>query len=357
VKIEKIIGIGFFIATLSLMGMQFYIRNTYIFEPYTYIGYAKSVYVEDDIAYIADDSYGLVIMDVSAPSKAYELGRLSQGPSWGHGLQIYVRNQVAYLVGNHKLRLIDISNLSSPSQFSELDISGSEINGMYVDFPHFYLYGGSNFWIYNFSNYFSPSQLGHINLGHSINNIYVSNNIAYITYNNGLKTIDVSNSSNPTELGQFGDVNYYGCVVEDNIAYVKTRHYIDIIDVSVPSNPTKLSQFDEGGIIVLEYGIDVLDDTLYVTGLSDGLELIDVSDPLKPFKYAQFSLRIPFDLYIKFPYAYIACADDGLKIVDISNASFWNQIPSILNFAITITSIGVIVSLILLKLRIQKKKV
>ena len=44
-------------------------------------------------------------------------------------------------------------------------------------------------------------------------------------------------------------------------------------------------------------------------------------------------------------------------IVDISNPSNWIDIPSILNFVITIVSIGVIVSLILLKLKIQKKNV
>ena len=321
----------------------------------THEGSVSDVYVKEDIAYIANWDNGLVILDVSNPSEPFELGRFNESG----GSEIYVRSNLAYLVGDHKLKIIDIANPSNPNKVSEFDASGSYISGMYADFPIFYLDGGDgDFWIYDLSNPLSPSQLGYIDLGDSIYNIYVSNNIAYITYRNGLKTIDVSNSSNPTELGQFGDDYYEGCVVEGNIAYVTGwPGYLDIIDVSDPSNPSKLSQFDEGGGSSLGSGITFLDDTLYVADLNDGLELIDVSNPSKPFKYAQFNLKSPADIYIIFPYAYIACKDDGLKIVDISNPSFWNHIPSILNFAITIVSIGVIVSLILLKLRIQKKKV
>lgn len=353
-KIEKIIGISFFVAIISLHGIQLIIS---ISPPsLTHGGRVSDVYVKDDIAYFADQDHGLVIMDVSNPSEPFELGRFNES----RGSQIYVHSKLAYLIGNSKLRIIDVANLSSPNKISEFDASGSSIGGMYVDFPLFYLSGSyGDFWIYNLSNPLSPSQLGHIELDDSILDFCVSNNIAYITYRNGLKTIDVSNSSNPTELGQFGDDYYYNCVVEGNITYaIGWPGYIDIIDVSDPSNPTKLSQFDEGESSILSSGIDYLDDTLYVIDLSDGLELIDVSDPLKPFKYAQFHMsEDAYDMYIDFPYAYLICDEDGFLIVDISNPSNWIDISSILNFVITIVSIGVIVSLILLKLKIQKKNV
>jgi len=356
-KIEKIIGISFFVAIISLHGIQLIIS---ISPPsLTHEGSVSDVWVKDDIAYFADRDHGLVIMDVSNPSKPFELGRLDEGNGW----QIYVHSNLAYLIGNSKLKIIDVANPSSPNKTSEFDASGSSISGMSVDFPLFYLSGGDgHFWIYNLSNPLSPSQLGHIKLDDSIMDFYVSNNIAYITYSNGLKTIDVSNSSNPTELGQFGDDYYYSCVVEGNIAYVtRMPGYIDIIDVSDPSNPTKLSQFDEGANSILSTGrsgIDYLDDTLYVFDLNDGLELIDVSDPSKPIKYAQFHMsEDAINIYIDFPNAYLICGEDGFLILDISNPSNWNDISSILNFVITIVSIGVIVSLILLKLRIQKKKV
>jgi len=356
-KIEKIISISFFVAIISLHGIQLIIS---ISPPsLTHEGSVSDVYVKDDIAYFADRDHGLVIMDVSNPSEPFELGRLDEGK----GSQIYVHSNLAYLIGNSKLKIIDIANPSSPNNISEFDASGSSISGMYVDFPLFYLEGGyGNFWIYNLSNPLSPSQLGHIDLDDSIYDFCVSNDIAYVTYRNGLKTIDVSNSSNPTELGQFGDDYYYGCVVEGNIAYVTGwPGYIDIIDVSDPSNPTKLSQFDEDESSILSSarsGIAFLDDTLYVIDHNDGLELIDVSDPLKPFKYAQFHMsEDAINIYIDFPNAYLICDEGGFLILDISNPSNWINISSILNFVITIVSIGVIVSLILLKLRIQKKKV
>ena len=354
-KIEKIIGISFFVAIISLHGIQL-IRFISPPPSLTHGEWVYDVYVKDDIAYFADREHGLVIMDVSNPSEPFELGRFNES----RGSQIYVHSNLAYLIGNSKLRIIDVANPSSPNKISEFDASGSSIGGMYVDFTLFYLSGSyGDFWIYNLSNPLSPSQLGHIELADSILDFCVSNNIAYITYRNGLKTIDVSNSSNPTELGQFGDDYYYDCVVEGNITYVTGwPGYIDIIDVSDPSNPTKFSQFDEGGVSILVDGIDFLNDTLYVFDLNGGLELIDVSDPSKPFKYAQFYIdENAYDLYIDFPNAYIICGEDGFLIVDISNPSNWIDIPSILNFVITIVSIGVIVSLILLKLKIQKKNV
>lgn len=346
-KIEKIIGISFFVVIISLVGVQLI-----DFEPCTYDGYAQSVYVEDDIAYIADIYLGMVIMDVSNPSEPYELGRLELVSDYRFGTHIYVRNQIAYLIGNSKLKLINVSDLSSPSQISSF---GANFEGMHVDFPFFYIVSRSGgFRIYNLTDHLNPSQLCYIDLGVTIRDIYYTGNRVYIAYSDGLKIIDTSNLTNPIELGQlYTDDGYRNCVVDGHVAYAIGLERLDIIDVSDPTDPTVMSQFNEGGDFWS--GISFEDDTLYVSDWSDGFELIDVTNPLKPFKYAQFKIDFPMEAYIAHPYAYIACAECGFKIVDVSNPSLWNNLPSILNFVITFVSIGVIVVLILLKSIFRRK--
>jgi len=336
-KREKILGLCYLIAIISLVGAQFF----FIFQQQPeYDGRAQDVYAEDDIAYIADYYYGLIIMDASNPSNPYEIGRLDQPSTYDSGNQIYVRNQikVAYLVGNDDLRLIDVSDPSNPTQFSVLSIPSSVIWGMFVDYPFFYLYH-------------SPSQLGFITLENSIRDVCISDDIAYVGYEDGLKIIDVSNSSNPIALGQIGDTRYHNCVVNDTTVYA-TRwiDYLDIIDVSDPSNPTIINHYNKGRHSAIGSGIEFLNNTLYVPDMNYGLELIDVSDPTNPFKCAQLEpSRLTENIYIDYPYAYVTCDFEGLVIIDISNPSIWSEY-SIINTIISIISIGVVACYIALKL-------
>lgn len=355
-KKEKIISLGFLIAVISLLLSQIAI---FFSGPSRSDDYVTDVYIENDIAYLISNN-GLIIMDVSNPSQPIELGRLSEGlGGYSYYDEVYVYENFAFIINDKGFKIISVFNPSNPYLVSEFNFGLDSINGMYVDFPFAYLTHSSEFSIINMVTIFNISEIGHIGLGDKLYDIQVNNSIAYIASENGLKILDVNNLTNPIELGQYNaDDTYHRCILDGNIIYILggwSKPFIDIIDVSNPSNPIKLGHYKKQ-LGILD-GFFFHNGILYLANWNDGIELIDVSNPSKPFKFGQFYIKGANNLYIDFPLAYIACSDYGFKIVNISNPSLWRDIPVVINFIITIISIGFVVSIILLKLLVKNKEV
>jgi len=85
-----------------------------------------------------------------------------------------------------------------------------------------------------------------INIGRITVGVFVSRNVAYVAdLENGPVMIDVSNLTNPIELGRYGDdYNFtYDVFVSGGIAYIADGgDGLEIVNVSDPKNPTKLGK-------------------------------------------------------------------------------------------------------------------
>ncbi|MFX1572354.1 MAG: LVIVD repeat-containing protein [Promethearchaeota archaeon] len=357
-KKEKIIGLVFSLVLISLVitqvvinypGVNYYESNDYVMD----------VYVENDIAYLFRSESGLVIMDVSNPSKPSELSRISTL----NGNNLYVDGNYAFFTKNGKIKIIQVSDPSNPYLVNKSGFEISDIDGMYIDFPLAYLIHSSELSIVRMGPFFNFSEIGHIGLNCSLDDIQVDGSIAYIASYHGLKIIDLSNLTNPIELSQYTpddyDDWYRRCLFKDDVIYVVggwgvNKEYIDIIDVSNPSNPIKLGHYKD------MYGypedLAIHDNILYVANLR-GISLIDVSNPSKPVQFDQVKLTDASDLYIEYPIAYVGCSYSGFKIINISNPSSWDNIPIILNFIITMISLVYVAGIILFKLLIKNKEV
>jgi hypothetical protein len=104
--------------------------------------------------------------------------------------------------------------------------------------------------------------------------VAVSGIYAYVAaYGEGLRIIDVSTPSNPTETGFYDTINMaLGVAVSDNYAYVADKwDGLRIIDVSTPSNPTEAGFYDTGSAA---WGVAVSEDLVYVADMHDGLYII-----------------------------------------------------------------------------------
>jgi len=157
--------------------------------------------------------------------------------------------------------------------------------------------------------------------------VYVSDQYAYVAETAGLQIIDVSDPSSPTEVGFYEAPYSAGIIkvyVSGQYAYVTdTRGWLRIIDVSDPSSPEEVGSYFPGG-----RGIYVLEDYAYVAD-GIGLRIIDVSDPTSPAKVGFCETPgSSQDVYVKYPYAYVADGGEGLQIIDISDPSS----PWIVNF-------------------------
>ena len=131
----------------------------------------------------------------------------------------------------------------------------------------------------------------------------------------GLRIIDVSTPSSPTEVGFFDtEGNAYGVYVLDRYAYVADGDAgLRIVDISRPSSPTEVGFFDTGGTAK---GIYVLGFYAYVADGSAGLRIIDVSRSSSPTEVGFYDTGgSATGVCVLENVAYVADGNDGLYIL------------------------------------------
>jgi hypothetical protein len=133
--------------------------------------------------------------------------------------------------------------------------------------------------------------------------VFVQNNTAYIANGeDGLRILDVSNVSNPREIGSFDLKNAVSVIVVDEIAYVieegqlednrALQDQLKLIDVSNPAIPRLMGEFTpEGGFIHRNLNNFAVSEGVAYLTVSDRIIAVDVSNPAQPTEIGVFSFH------------------------------------------------------------------
>jgi hypothetical protein len=250
---------------------------------YDAFGHAYGVYAQAGIAYVAESGGGLRVIDVSDPSHPVEVGFYNTP---GLVYDVYVSGSIAYLADNDSLRMIDVSDPTNPT---EVGIYDSEEWGWgaykvcVIGSIAYLTTGNSGFAIVDVSDPTNPTEMGFWDSHYAVLDLYASEGIVYAVneLNGGLRAVDVSNPALPVEVGFYdGFEGAYDVYVSNDLAYVVDADGgLRIVDVSDPALPVESGFYNAPG---LARDVYVQDDVAYVTDLDGGLRLVDVSDPSAP---------------------------------------------------------------------------
>jgi hypothetical protein len=310
---------------------------------------AKDINVVGNYAYIADDSYGLQIFDISNPATPILKGTYNITNVQG----VQVTGNYAYVVDmDSGMKIIDISNPSNPvlkgtydttgygrsngpadynnSGFSSVEIVG---NYAYLTYNYISAVGYSNdtkLDIIDISNPSNPISIGGCYTGGTTGhprNVQVVDNLAYMANAlDGLVIIDISNPATANIIGRYSTDSYddfgfrsgYAADVEvrGNYAYLADGNLgLRIFDISDPTNPLLKGTYDTSGEA---YDIQILGNYAYVADKSSGLQIIDISNPTNPIRKVTYDTYNARGVQIVGNYAYVADSSDGLKIIDVT---------------------------------------
>jgi hypothetical protein len=169
----------------------------------------------------------------------------------------------------------------------------------------------------------NPVLLGVADTPGSSYSVVVEGNYAYVAdwYGPGFCVIDVTDPSTPSVVGTAGVTNTsiisVAVVKPDTVFVVDTYYGVRMVDVSDPANPDMYGGIpDSGG----PWDLDVEGVTLYLTNNINQLRIYDVTTCVAPELIEIAPLPGPgFSVDVVGNYAYVACEDAGLQIVDISN--------------------------------------
>jgi len=207
----------------------------------------RDLKVARNIAYLADWTGGLRIVDVHDPAAPFELGALETFDAWR--IELSEDGHYAYVVEGvvnqlDRLKVIDVSDLSAPVEVSTIQL---------WDMAWEVVVSG--------------------------NHVFVAN------HDGGVRIIDVSDPAGPFLAGHYATNWVWDLRVQGDYAYVASTDWSGgflILDVSDPTAPSLVSKYNPSGWFH-PYHVDVIGDFAYVTRDED-LHLFDISDPANPIE-------------------------------------------------------------------------
>ena len=224
-------------------------------------------------------------------------------------------------------------------------ISGLKVVGSTVYFVEADAPGVSSFQIIDASNPDQPILLTRYDTLDFAVDVDVFGSLAYVAdTESGLRIFDVSNSTNPTEIGLYEPAFLGGSMavaINGSVAYVADTRVdggLSAIDVSIASMPQLISVFDqENGGSVLE----VIGNRLYAL-VGNSLKIYDVSVPSDPTELGRFDFATTmtgFAVTGNYLYAVsvLQPSEGDILILDITNPG---QISAAGSFTVAVNDFG-----------------
>jgi hypothetical protein len=111
-------------------------------------------------------------------------------------------------------------------------------------------------------------------------------------------------------------------VVKGSYAYITTDEGLEILEVSNPAQPKKIGSYQKtGGYYYYRY-LCINSNYCYVTfdgGSGSGVDIIDISNPASPKLLGSVECWSAHELWVEGSYIYLASAYQGLVIIDAHN--------------------------------------
>ena len=326
----------------------------------------KSMDFFEDLLFIADNSKGLKILNVSNPWNPLLVKQF--GDAYNKTSDIKIQGSYAYIAdGMDGLEILDISNPLNPQKINSWSI-GKNITNVHA-FNNFIFLSIQDLGIEilnitnpfsltevgNWTNYQTPREtyvkgdnliIAYENIGVEIidisnfNNLYkksaipisgtifqfqIKNDFLYLANGiEGLKIIDIQDWSNPTIISTFhkeGSVK--SLVIDENYGFLACDGYgISTIDISNPFNPVSVANWTEDP---KAYLIKNHNGFHFLGCETHGLKILKFSETITPRKISEYSLNInAHEVVLDGDIAYLCSVEDGiynggLTILDISN--------------------------------------
>ncbi|MEW6380204.1 MAG: chitobiase/beta-hexosaminidase C-terminal domain-containing protein [bacterium] len=284
-------------------------------------GWASGVQVQSNFAYIADGYSGLQVIDISRPDAPALTGSYDT-PGYAYG--VFVRGTCAYVADDRcGLQIIDISQPARPALRGSCDTPGSA-HGVFVTSDYAYVADGdSGLQIINISQPARPVLAGAFDTPGNALGVFVSGACAYIADGGcGLQIVDISQPAKPVLRGSYGYRSgsgwACGVFVRENMAFVADGNSgLQVIDANNPARPTLKALCRTPGS---PYGVVVLANFAYLADGGSGLRMVNIThldSPVLPRNYDTPGWA--YEAFVHKGYAYVADGDSGLQVIGFDN--------------------------------------
>ncbi len=288
--------------------------------------------VSGNHAFLAAKEAGLHVIDVANPDHPTGVGVYPVTAR--DNTAILVSGDYAYLSSKDQ-GTVDIVSVSDPAnpvlagryrrEYNQTAGEGVQspsaigVTGLAFDSPYLYQAASTGLRVVDVSDPTQPQEVGRYDLASSTD-VAVAGDIACLTsYEHGLRVLDVSDPSQPTFRASYADGEWARAVaISDSKAYLAVNDELQILDISDPANPTQIGAYHAPDNYV--YDLFLAGSYAYLSA-ADALRIVDVTDPQQP----QEAGAITGDWKAIFfnaarNYLYIG-GEEKLRVMDVSDPS------------------------------------
>jgi len=278
-KIFSLIFI-FFTSTLLFAILDLKADNFSFNELSSYQIHALDIAVKDNYAYIASESQGIVILNISDINNISEISKESS--DWAVRAKIS-ENYLFIAEGYNGFRIDDISNPSSPTVVSSIEVE-SGVSNFAIENNYVYATGYGKFNIIDISDKSHPTITGTYNLNEWSFGVSVKDNYAFVSLSDSEKILilDISDKTNPKKIKEISDIYSNDIKVENNYLYI-VNSGLTVYDVTSPSSPQLIKNFQFGTKISTSDKLFIYNDNIFIAK-SSGIYILDKDFNLKGSK-------------------------------------------------------------------------
>jgi len=303
---------GFAVQSISDADAQ----NVEIIGRYQTPGWAGSVAVNENTAYVAERDNGLHLIDITNPTTPAELSFYSTPVD---AEDIVVAGNVAFVTYNNALHLIDVTNPASPAGLGAYATAGQPNSIEVVGNIAYVANGLGGLRIFDIVNPTDPISVGAYQKQgrrpEQATDVAINGAYAFVAYGSaGLVIVDISNPANPSEISSFTLPGFANAVaVTESTAIVTVGETMHLVDVSNPFAPTSTGAYELPGFIQKMVAIGKI---VYVADDNDGLRIVDIHNPSEPSEVGYYdTLGRAEDLTVIDDIIFVADGKEGLVIL------------------------------------------
>jgi hypothetical protein len=343
-------------------------RKPFLVSSYSIRGNIRRVAVRGNYAYLGDNQDQLRIVNISKPQQLEEVSALDIG---GEIQDMVLSENRAYLAaGDQGMVIVDISDPVQPQILTTIETSGN-VQGVAVnkDIVAYLADGANGLLAYDITELNAIERIGSFDDFLNANQVVLDAGGLYLAdKNSALHVVEAevtlaAQSVSSTEQQQG---NAHAVAVNNNIAFlVFANQGLRVIDVSKPSTPSELATYDSPGaaldvtlsgdfiyladgapgmqVLFLEssgtqnpqisaiVGIDtpgeanqsaVVGQTIYLADGSGGLSVISMVNPAQPVILGtEDTPGVAKGVAVLGDFAYIADGEAGLRVINILDGS------------------------------------
>jgi hypothetical protein len=280
-------------------------------------GIAGKIIVSDSLAFILGQ-YKIHIVNISDPSAPVYTA------IWDYyqGQDIIISGQLAYLTGSNYFKTLDISEIQNPVLLHTINIGfdGICLNGSLIYGIHAHTPG--NLYIIDVSDPQSPVIISNFLELEAASNCDIGYNDShvFVVCTRSMSSVDVSDPANPVVIDTLlTDDTTNKIWITNNMAFVNNGESgFKVIDISDPVHLKAIGYYDTPGFC--DQAVEE-NDLVYSVDRNSGLQIIDISDPVNPWQIGSLDVNSQAQgIDFKDDYIYMNVGG-GLEVVDISDVT------------------------------------